>query len=290
MKRKSMTKTLKTIIVTLFFIGFIKTSAAQEEKWIFLPPTNLFKPLLADLREPAIGLTASNNLTRYDLSLGGSLDLIQWKPSGGNLWAMGILGACYLNIIRYDWASYRLEDGDSWYGFYASQSSGNFTNRLEFRHGSSHLGDTLFGNQTLSFYGQTFVDQTAIPYERDLIQFTDAYQPCDSFRIYGGLGYWLDAVPSIQPFFVHLGTELFSPCFNLGVSFLCGYFAYDLKIGDQSGGIADQNFQLGVRYKLSAKNQSFLRLALTYYNGVNEFGQFYQQNDTHWGLGLFLDP
>jgi len=69
------------------------------------------------------------------------------------------------------WASWRLEDTDLWYGFYISQSSGEFSSRLAYQHGSSHLGDRLFGTAGSQFsqYDKNFTDQQAFPYERDLI-------------------------------------------------------------------------------------------------------------------------
>jgi hypothetical protein len=32
-----------------------------------------------------------------------------------------------------------------------------------------------------------------------------------------------------------------------------------------------------------------VRLALIYYDGHSDYGQFYQTYDTHWALGVFFD-
>jgi len=287
-----MRKLLKLILTLLLFSSLFQTSPAQAEQWTFLSPSHVFAPLLADPREPNNSLEISPDTTRYDLSLGGTLDLFQLKLSDGNQWAVGILGAGYLKIIRYAWASWRLEDSDLWYGFYLSQSSGPFSNRLEYEHGSSHLGDWLFGPAGAQFsqYDQTFTDQQAFPYLRDLIQYTASYQPFDALRLYGGLGYWLYATPTVQLCYIHLGAELYSNYFTvIGVS-VRGIFAYDLKIGDQVAGIADQNFQLGFQLKSTPESLSALNLTLDYYNGNSEYGQFYNQSDNRFGFGIAFLP
>ncbi len=287
-----MTKSLKLLSTLMYFAGVTQTSIAQEAKWMFLPSSNLFSPLLADPREPNNSLEISSDTTRYDLSLGGSLDLLQLEFSRDNCWGMGMMGDGYLLISRYDWASYRLEDSDLWYGFYISQSSGLFSNRLEYQHGSSHLGDWLFGSTGTQFsiYGQTYTEEQAFPYERDLIQFTASYQLLDFLRVYGGLGYWLYATPGIQAIFPHLGLEATSGYSDISGVFVRGFLAYDLKTGDLVRHVTDQNFQVGIQMKPCKESLSELHLALDYYYGNSEYGQFLQQRDNHFGIEISFLP
>ncbi len=275
-----------------FYAGAFRFAMAQEGNWAFLPPSNLFKPLLADPREPNNSLEVSRDTTRYDLSLGGSMDLVQWNLAQDNHWGVGIMGAGYLLIARYDWASYRLEDSDLWYGLYICQSSGKLSNRFEYQHGSSHLGDWLFGTAGTSFsiYGQTFTEEQAFPYERDLIQWTASYQPFDFLRVCGGLGDWLYATPTIQALFPHLEVEAFSGYSEIIGVFVRAFFAYDLKRGDLMSGITDQNFKLGIQMKPSKESLSELHLVLDYYNGNSEYGQFYLQRDNHFGIEISFLP
>ncbi len=283
---------IKLLFTLMLFAGLTRPSLAQEGEWRFLPSPNLFHPLLADPREPNNSLEISTDTTRYDLSFGGSLDLVQLEFPEDNRWGMGIMGDGYLLISRYDWASYRLEDSDLWYGLYLTQSSGEVSNRLEYQHGSSHLGDWLFGSAGTQFsiYGQSYTEEQAFSYERDLIQWTASYEPFDFFRIYGGLGDWLYTTPSIRPLFPHLGIEATSGYSKIIGVLVRGFLAYDFKRGDLMSGVTDQNFQVGIRMKPSKESLSELHLALDYYNGNSEYGQFYLQRDNHFGVEISFFP
>jgi hypothetical protein len=122
------------------------------------------------------------------------------------------------------------------------------------------------------------------------LQFTDSFQPSENFRFYGGLGYWLFATPSSPPVFGHLGTEIHSGYSKWDGSRLRGFFAYDLKVGNDGVGAVNQDFELGIQFKGSKETDTSFRLAALYYRGNSPYGQFEGQNDNHWSLGLFVDP
>jgi hypothetical protein len=274
------------LLIPLFLsIGLVTwgRAQAQDSQVSFLPAGHVFAPLLADLREPQTGLLFESSLSQFDGDLGGSLDLIGLTAGDGSQWAWGALGCGYLSLYRYTYTlqpfSFRLEDIDLWLGTYVSESSEMFSNRLEYLHGTSHLGDWYF-----------FSNLQPVSYLRDGLQFTDSFQPSENFRFYGGLGCWLDAVPSAPPLFIHLGTELFTGYSQWDSNRFRGYFGYDLKVGYDVAGAMDQNFELGVQFKGPKETDSSLRLAVLYYNGDSLYGQFAGQNDTYWSLGFFVDP
>ena len=150
---------------------------------------------------------------------------------------------------------------------------------LEYVHISSHLGDELFD------YVPRFI------YTRESFRFTSAFRPSERFRLYVGVGYWGHVDPVEKPFFLHGGVELYSEYWNflLGTQGR-GYFGYDLKVKEEAGGIVNQAFQLGLQWKLSQESHQAIRLALLYFNGHSEYGQFYLQKDDHWGIGVYFDP
>jgi hypothetical protein len=271
------------ILFLILSLGFWRSALSQENSLMFLPAGHVFAPLLADPREPNTSLAVSPNVTQLDGALGGTLDLLRLTNSDGSRWSWGALGGGYLSILRYVYTdqpfSFRLEDIDLWLGTYVSESFGAFSNRLEYLHGTSHLGDYYF-----------FSGLQPVSYTRDGLQFTDSFQPSDFLRLYAGLGYWLYADLSTPALTTQLGTEIYTNYSHLDGNLFRGYFAYDLKIGNEINGVLDQNFELGVQFKGTKEDSPGIRLAVLYYNGNNLYGQFYGQSDNHWSFGFFVDP
>ena len=272
-------------------LGFPRAILAEEGSWAFLPAGHTFAPMLADPREPNSSIAHEGDDLHWDGSLGGTKDIIRWTSAQGSLWTWGGLANADLSIVDYASKfldqSFRLEDIDFWLGTYVSESSGVFSNRLEYLHGVSHLGDWLF--QSSNGNGHSFTAQTPLPWQRDELQFTDSFQPSDGFRLYGSLGYWLYAFPSTPPPYLQLGTEIYSGYTNIDGNLFRGFFTYDLKLDYVLEGGLDQNFELGVQWKASKGGSPNLRLALIYYNGNSLYGQFYQQKNSHMSLGFFVD-
>ncbi len=292
-RRKKYKAPLLRALLLFAVLGLIpRASLAQEGSWAFLPGGHTFAPILADPREPNASIAHEGDNLHWDGSLGGALDFIRWTPAQGSRWAWGVLGNADLSIVdvssKFLDQSFRLEDLDFWWGTYVSESSGLFSNRFEYLHGVSHLGDWLFNSS--SGYGHSFTAQTPLPWRRDGLLFTDSFQPSEVLRLYGGVGYWLYAIPSTPPLYFQLGTEIYSGYMKIDGSLFRGFFTCDLKLGYVVEGGLDQNFELGVQWKASKVGSPNLRLAVIYYNGNSLYGQFYQQKDSHMSLGFFVDP
>ncbi len=268
---------------------------AGEEHLDFLPNQLVFASLIGDPREPHYGAVIQDGPNSYEGAIGSSIELLQWHPADESRWGMGIMGAGYIGLGNADYTSYPLrvvqKNGyliynafpervsDYQLGVYFSQSSGLVSHRLEYVHFSSHLGDELFD------YVQRFI------YTRESFRFTTSFQPSENFRFYAGVGYWGHIDPVEKPFFIHWGTELYTDSFGfIGGTAGRGYFAYDIKIKDEAGGVVNHSFQWGLQWKWKKETSPAIRLAVLYYNGNSEYGQFYRLNDNHWGLGIYFDP
>ena len=276
----------------VFHPGFV---VAGEERLVFLPQAPAFEKLIADPREPHDGIQIQSGANPYEGSIGSAIELLQWRPADESRWGFGILGAAYIGLGTADAYSYpKRVVSDNGYlvynvfpervsdwqlGVYFSQSSGIFSQRLEYVHFSSHLGDELFD------YVPRFI------YTRESFRYTASVQFSENFRLYAGAGYWGHIDPVEKPFFLHLGEELYTNSFNFIFNTRGrGYFGYDLKIKDEAGGVVNQDFQIGLQWKWKKESREAVRLAVLYYNGNSEFGQFYLQKDEHWGFGIYFDP
>lgn len=269
-------------ILCLFLFGlwFLPLSAlAGEEQLLFLPVEPVFNQLIGDPREPQDALIANLSYPRFEGAIGPTLEFLQWRPADDSRWGWGIEGASFIELDSLGHFVYPERVSDWYLGMYFSESSGDFSHRFEYLHVSSHLGDELFDSVQ------------RIIYTRESFRWTSSFQPSDTLRLYAGVGYYPHIAPVEKPFFMHGGAELYSPYFDFLFGTVGrGCFTYDLKVKDEAGGVVNQNFEWGIQWKWKKESHEAIRLALSYYNGNSEYGQFYQSNDNHWGAGIYFDP
>ncbi|SRR5665213_3516704 len=266
----------------IFLFCFLSlTGAVLADHWDFLPAEPLFSPLIGDLREPQYAVVARPDQNHFDGSIGQIVEFLQWQTNDTTKWAWGIDGAGILQLVATGPATYPLVVSDWYLGTYFSERSGNLSNRLEYEHVSSHLGDYLI------------YTVPRIIYSRESLQWTTSYDFSPEFRLYGGPCYWTHLSPdSDDPrFFFHAGMEIYTDYFRLFAgTHGRGYFTYDVKVLGEAGGVVDQTFQLGIQWRWKTDSDQSIRMAVIYYTGNNEYGQFYLNSDSYWGLGIFFVP
>lgn len=265
------------VFVSLWLLS--ANAVAGEDQLLFLPTQPVFNQIIGDPREPQNYLIANLSYPRFEGAIGPTLEFLQWRPSDGSRWGWGIMGASFIELDSLGNFVYPERVSDWYLGMYFSESSGDFSHRFEYMHVSSHLGDELFN----------FIPR--IIYTRESFRWTTSWKPSESFRLYAGVGYYPHIAPAEPPLFAHAGLEFYSDYFG----FLLGsvgraYFTYDVKAKEEEGGVVNQNFQWGIQWKWKKETHQALRVALSYYNGNSEYGQFYESNDNHWGIGIYFDP
>ncbi len=246
----------------------------------FLPAETLFHNLIGDPREPQNSLIAQIDQTRFEGSIGKFIELLQWIPGDGSQWGWGIEGDSFIELDSLGDGVFPERVSDWYLGTYFSEKTGDLSHRLEYLHVSSHLGDSLFDQYTRFIY------------TCESFRYTMSYYPlADRVRVYGGLGYYPHMAPDDNRLFAHLGAEFYTaPGPFLFGTFSQGYFTYDLKIKGEAGGVANQQFELGLQWRGKVDSNPVIRMALMYFNGNSEYGQFYLMPDNHWSLGIFFDP
>ncbi len=260
-----------------FILFFLSTFASAQESWVFLPVTPLFQPLKGDPREPQTSVIAHTSQTRYEGSLGTTFELLRYNARDQSQWGWGLCGGGFI-LLDQEGAAFPMRDNDWVAGMYLSESSGAFAHRLEFVHQSSHLGDSLEGiREPIIYNGENF-------------NFTTSFNPSRDWRLYAGTGVWENFFPNDNAFFASLGTEVYSPAVDFIGSSLKAYGTFHLKWKALAGGTWNKTAQLGIRLQFSSEDTRAVRLALVFYDGKAEYGQFYQDQDNHWALGVYFDP
>jgi hypothetical protein len=265
--------------VFVLAFGFSGCLWAEGDELRFLPPEPVFGKLIGDPREPQNALIADLSYPRFEGAIGPVLELLQWRPVDGSRWGWGIQGASFIELDSLGNFVYPERVSDWYLGMYFSESSGFFSNRLDYTHVSSHLGDELFD------------EVPRIIYTRESFRWISSYEPGENFRLYAGAGYSPHIAPQEKAFFLHGGMELYTNYLDFIFGTVGrGYFTYDIKLKQEAGGVVNQNFQWGFQWKWKKETSQALRMALSYYNGNSEYGQFYQSQDNHWGVGIYFDP
>jgi hypothetical protein len=278
---------LKPLFLLLILCSLPIPLWAGSADWSFLPGSSVFKPLIGDPREPITGLVAYLDQLRYEGQVGGTLEMVRYGPSDDTQYGWGLFALGDI-LLGEDGATFPMLDGDFYIGTYFSGSFGNFSVRIEALHESTHLGDSLQGLQTPLFYsGGGYGSPT---YTRENGNFTLSFQPSESFRVYGGAGMWdLALLQGVSdPLFAAFGTEIYSPYWSIDSSSMRGYLTGSLQWkGDQN--VWDTEVQLGLQWKASRAADRALRIAILYYSGDSQVGQFYNVSDNHLALATFFD-
>jgi len=284
---------LKINRLFFLFIFWVSVSPlwAGPADWSFLPSSTVFKSLIGDPREPLTGVIPYLDQLRYEGQVGGTLEMVRYSPSDDTQYAWGLFASAYI-LLGEDGATFPMLDGDFYIGTYFSGSFGDFAVRLEALHESTHLGDsfqTIQNGALQSFQVPLFYNQT-VTYTRENANVTFSFQPTDSFRLYTGVGCWdLPLIEGVSdPVFASFGTEIYSPFWSIDNSAMRGYLTGSLQWkGDQN--VWDTEVQLGLQWKTSKSFDRAIRMAILYYTGDSQFGQFYNVPDSHWALATFFD-
>jgi hypothetical protein len=261
---------------------FVVVPAFADERWELLPGEPVFSPLIGDLRETRDAINAQLDHNHFDGCVGQTIELLQWHP-GAESWGWGIEGSSHIQLDTIGNATFPERVSDWGLGTYFSSRFGDFSARLQYLHISSHLGDALFYPPNLPH----------IVYSRESLRFILSWDVSETFRLYGGPGFWTHITPNVDDSrpLGHAGLELYTHYFPFIVGTLGrGYFSYDFQIYAEAGVVVDQTFEAGLQWKWKKESHQSIRMAALVYTGNSQYGQFFQKPDGYLGLGIFFDP
>jgi hypothetical protein len=279
------------LILFSFFTSVDSWAKETSGPVIFSPARPLFAPLIGDPREPSIGMNAYLSEQGYEDSVGGSIDLLRWKSSADMEWGMGLSAGLWTLSQDPGLSTLLVDDWNM--SLYLSEKSGPFSFRLEFQDQKSNLGDALNNNEKPFYpYNPAYPDSSLYYFTLNNENLTVSLDAFIWLRIYVGGGcptYWDDFDPTESRIFLFAGLEVRSEPFDL-LGPCKAYGTYHFKFQDMAGSTYNHALQLGLQWFDGPQQERSLRLAVDYYAGHSEFGQFYEQYDQHLGLSLYFDP
>lgn len=265
------------------------------------PENDVFRPLLADLKQPRFFATFQAVRVRNPspaVNIGSTVNVgsvgfgenfgLVGRRNGCDGWQVGILAGVFAQF-NLDSGSTDLINADYVVGFPVSWRSGLASARVRLYHQSSHLGDEfVLGNPGFQRVNLSFEEVEAI---------LSLDTPGGWGRVYAGGGYAFHREPAnLDPIKVQWGLEFrgrayHSPIFGrvLPDLRLVPVFGVDFKTFEELEWVINTNVVGGLEWHRTGSSRR-VRFLVNYYNGFPPYGQFFQQSKLQTvGFGLYLE-
>ena len=250
----------------------------------FLPTRDLFKPLIADPKEPRFYLSYrlfKFNSAKIHGAVGGYGDIFglyrHTNNSGGYSWQANFGGGAHAQFDLHS-PSLDLVNTDYFIGFPFSFRKGSESYRVALYHQSSHLGD--------EFLLHNSIERLELSFETIEVIGSSEWE---KWRVYYGGDYIVHQGPTnIKPAAAQGGIEYYDTTTSVGRGRLVG--GWDLKSDQAHDWSLNSSIKLGLQFDSSIANGRYIRLLVEGYKGFSPYGQFYTSASrmTYVGIGLSL--
>lgn len=274
-------------------IGTVHTDSAGSSRIELLPENDVFRPLMADLKQPqffaawqATRVRANNTSVNIgSVGLGENFGVVG-RRNGCDGWQVGVLAGIFAQF-NLDAASTDLINADYVVGFPISWRRGLFSTRVRLYHQSSHLGDEfLLGNPGFKRVNLSFEAVEAI---------MSLDMPGGWGRVYAGGSTLVHRAPAtLDRNGVQWGFELRGPAIEapiLGTQLpglrLRPVFGGDFKSFEELHWIINSNVVGGLEWSKAGSDRR-VRVLLNYYHGFVPYGQFFAQKIETVGVGVYF--
>lgn len=248
----------------------------------FFPKGGLFRPLIADPKEPSFFTsyrlyhTSTGNYHMGAVGYGGTLGLYRWNHvvAGGALqlgFAAGAFSQFNLGV-----ASPQLINTDFTVGIPLTWRRGANAVRVSLYHQSSHLGPRYFADYHPTDYQLSYEALSAL--------WSHSWEP---WRVYGGGAFLLWPHPeSFKRPMVQGGLEYRGQRILWGFARLVA--GLDVKSWAQTDWEPDASLKFGLQYAGMNPAHRILRVMFEGYSGHLPHGQFYKIKGDYLGMGVYL--
>lgn len=278
------------LIAALVAVASLLAAPAAAGGELF-PDTYLFRPYVASDHRPGFGILllaadpgiADTGTGRFSLRLGGRFGIVRWggEEDGGRALQLGIEAG-----FRGQFDLESSLDNVGWDGNYGFSLTSRRSERLAWKlavfHLSAHVGDE-YAERT---------GRRRAGYTREELQAAVAWRAALRWRLYGeaAWGYVLRADDAAgrelqEPGRLEAGVEYDGPLRLL--SGRAGWFAaVDATAYQESDWRPDVTVHAGLSFP---KRERRWRLGVLLYDGRVPLGEFFRDEESYVGLGLWLD-
>ncbi|MFN2309069.1 MAG: DUF1207 domain-containing protein [Gammaproteobacteria bacterium] len=242
-----------------------------------LPVDELFKPLIADPRQPQFSIKyhsydANESFNAGSVSFGDYFGFASGFLGASGVSQIGLQGAVFA-VFNLDSDSHDLVNADYWLGIPVSYRYGPWSFLTRLYHQSSHLGDEfLLGNPDLERVNLSYEDWEVL-----------ASYDWRNWRLYGGGGAILHSEPDLDPWHAQAGLEYRRPGIFRNWQLVA---AADWQTSQERDWKRNRSYQIGFAFDRQSRE---IRFMLEHYRGFSPNGQFYDEQLRYTGLGVYFD-
>lgn len=248
------------------------------------PSHNLYPVYIADPLRPTFNAQlqrySKTTITsvgdkRFDLKLGGKLPLYEWQ-SATRPWQLVLIAGFH---GQFD--NTQSQDNIGWDGIYGLHLATRLSDELLLRIGSKHISAHV-GDEYIESTGRTRIE-----YTREELRAGLAWSAIANTTAYAELGHAYDLRNETlqEPWRAQLGAQ-YASARRFWQEQLNWYVAADISSFEENDWDYNTTLQVGVTARSGAHRW---RLGLEFYDGRSQLGEFFQDNERYWALGLWLD-
>jgi len=250
----------------------------------FLPVGDLFKPLIADLKQPRFYVSyrryhlSNETVNISSVGVGESFGLYRAvDPGDGSGWQVSFDGGL-LAQFNLDTSSKDLLNTDYFAGVPFSYRKGPLSCRAFLYHQSSHLGDEFLLHE----------NPRRVEFSYEALSVTGSYEPSEWRGYLGGEVILRKEPHDLKTLTAQAGIEYYgsSPLWGRGT--LVG--GLDLKSTEEHQWAVNTSFAAGLEFRGDPPGEHrYIRVMLEGYKGFNPHGQFYTENMriSYYGAGVY---
>jgi len=259
-------------------------SERPSKQTTFLPVGDLFKPLIADLKQPRFYVSyrryrySNETVNISSVGVGESFGLYRAvDPEDGSGWQVSFDGGL-LAQFNLDTSSKDLLNTDYFAGVPFSYRKGTLSYRAFLYHQSSHLGDEYL----------LHANPRRVEFSYEALCVTASYEPNEWRGYLGGEVIFRKEPHDLKTLTAQAGIEYYgsSPLWRRGTPVA----GLDLKSTEEHHWAVNASFAAGLEFRGDPPGgHRYIRVMLEGYKGFNPHGQFYTENMriNYYGVGVY---
>jgi hypothetical protein len=266
-------------------IHVIVSSAAPraDNDPIVFPAGDLFRPLVADPKQPQFFVsfvrmtTPADSFTGASVGYGENFGLWRWPGAHpGDGWQLNFAGGLFA-LFNLSAPSSDLINADYNIGFSLTHGDGPLSTRFRLFHQSSHLGDEFLLSQP---------NIQRINLSIEVVDAVASYE-WERWRVYGGAGYLIGRDPGeIKPGLAEVGIEYRGQRLRSDLGRLIG--GIDLRSIEEQNWKTAKSVKIGLELGQADPGRRRVRVLAEYYDGFSPFGQFFRTDIHYYGVGVYF--
>jgi hypothetical protein len=283
------------LLANLPAFAFAPPADSTRSEWEFLPGAALLPPFPASPEEPRTGIRKEIGTSRMTLSIGGQLDLVEWRPGGdpGMRIRAGAQIFMYALTTNYQGLRLQMDAADGYFGgFLVGRQQGPssvMTLRFRIMHLSSHMLDGNYDSDT----GEWKDGRDPVPLSRDFGELLGAYSWLGKnweVMVYSGISYaTLVRPPELMEWNTLFGIVAHASPWPGGVfgKPASAYLSDHFSLSGLSSLQGTNTLEVGL--KMGEWEGSGVKFYVSYHSGLEVFHQYFDLQRYDWGLGIALD-